>query len=360
MEIKETQVQVYKLTAGPLDKGLMVVTQDLKPILPEESGKIIVTLEGLGEKELSYNAKDNRIYGLGKWYRIRNAKPGDHISVQVIQPFKKYSFSIISSLTAKRFQSLVQPLQPTTESKRFTIPEIIGQAIRESGGRASLRQIYGVVGRLRPGTGTSVTRGVLYQAVKAGTFKKNNDRTYSISRETTPEDVVRFGADLERKLYEKVKSEIQDRFQKKGFTCHIEVTADGQFTDYLKDQVKHDIVFTFIKRAKGSEHASPDLTGFTKIPTRDYIEDFITVEVKNERLTLDHLYQAKKYADLFSAKYGFLISTEPVPAELKKLHKAVNILSRFMSGYHIYLAQLDTKIFGMIIEDSWFPENLFK
>ncbi len=61
--------------------------------------------------------------------------------------------------------------------------------------------------------------------------------------------------------------------------------------------------------------------------------DFITIEAKIERMTFEHVYQAKKYADLFNAKYGILVSTEPIPAELKKLHRAVGILNRFRSDY---------------------------
>jgi hypothetical protein len=41
-EIRETQV--HRLTAGPLGKGLMVVSKDLRPIFPAKSGKISANL----------------------------------------------------------------------------------------------------------------------------------------------------------------------------------------------------------------------------------------------------------------------------------------------------------------------------
>ena len=184
---------------------------------------------------------------------------------------------------------------------------------------------------------------------------------------------------MERDLYEPVRSEIESRFKTRFRNCHLEVTAEGKFSDNLKEKVKHDIVSSFIRRARVGGYASPDLTGFSMYYGKT---NFITVEIKDEELTLDNVYQAKKYADLFSAKYGFLISSEAIPTELKKLHKAVSILDHEVEGSStsdgwIYLARVggsssiplakggvDSGYTATpapkIMDDSWFPANPFR
>src|SRR2546425_6129919 len=139
----------------------------------------------------------------------------------------------------------------------------------------------------------------------------------------------------------------RDRFD----NCYLEITSDGNFTEHLKEQLKHDIILPFITRTRLGGHVFPDLVGYVK---QQNTQDFITVEVKNEKLSLDNVSQAKMYADLFTAKYGLLLSTDPVPSELKKLHNAVHILNRFVSD-NLYLAQCDN--LGLIEPTSWFPND---
>ncbi|MGA7918482.1 MAG: hypothetical protein WCA38_02350, partial [Candidatus Acidiferrales bacterium] len=51
-------------------------------------------------------------------------------------------------------------------------------------------------------------------------------------------------------------------------------------------------------------------------------KDFITVEVKEKSLTSGDVYQAKMYKEVFGARYGFLVTADPIPEELKRLCKA--------------------------------------
>jgi len=154
---------------------------------------------------------------------------------------------------------------------------------------------------------------------------------------------------LEKDLYWRVKAVLETMFSEKFGFCYLETTSEGTFSDSLKDQVQHDIIFSFIRKTRGGGHVSPDLTGYVR---HNGGKDFITVEVKNEKLILDDVYQAKMYADLFSAKYGLLISTDPVPSELKKLHIAIHVLDRSVPDC-MYLAQCSN--LGLIEPTSWFP-----
>ncbi len=124
IEAKETQLHTYKVTSMPLEKGFLNVLQRLKPIFPKESTKITVNLEGLGETQLAFDAKNGRIYGLTKWYRERGVRPGHIITIEVVEPFKKYAFSTFEppagfekkEQTVKARLTKVRPRQPASES----------------------------------------------------------------------------------------------------------------------------------------------------------------------------------------------------------------------------------------------------
>ena len=152
---------------------------------------------------------------------------------------------------------------------------------------------------------------------------------------------------VEKALYEPIKKFLHSAFSAKFGNCHLEITADGRFDESIKEAVPHDIIFTFLGR-----RASPDLVGF--IHNEFGIRDLIVVEVKREKVTLQDIYQTKLYGDLFGARYALLISPEPVPEEIKRLHKILSILNRFMSGWYVYLGQWDD-VFSEVIENSWFP-----
>ncbi len=162
----------------------------------------------------------------------------------------------------------------------------------------------------------------------------------------------------ERLLYDPVKAEFERLFQHVHGRCHLEITAMGQFTEKLKEKVREPIVFSFIRRMKGSEHRSPDITGFATDPKTqsDYL---VTIEVKDDPVSLWDVYQAKMYAELFNAKYGFLVSTHPIPTELKKLHQVHFVMNRFMSVTYLCLVEFDAKA-SKIVHDTWFPDPPFK
>lgn len=167
---------------------------------------------------------------------------------------------------------------------------------------------------------------------------------------------------LEKELYQPMREYLEIGFNKSSGHCHLEITADGNFSEKLKSVVRHNIVFSFL-----GKKASPDLAGFTvKDPIRwatelflsvgsADIQDFITVEIKREKITPQDIYQAKMYGDLFYAKFALLISPEPIPEEIKRLHKELYVLGRFMSGWQVYIGQW----FNSPPSISWFPNNPF-
>lgn len=155
----------------------------------------------------------------------------------------------------------------------------------------------------------------------------------------------------EKALYEPVKEFLYQKFVPKFGNCHLEITAGGHFEESLKSVVRYDIIFSFL-----GKKASPDLVGF--IQGEFGIQDYIAVEVKRGKVTLQDVYQTKLYGDLFGAKYALLISPEPVPEEIKRVHKNLFILNRFMSGWQVYIGQW-SEVFKEVIESSWFPESPF-
>lgn len=157
----------------------------------------------------------------------------------------------------------------------------------------------------------------------------------------------------ERKHYEIIKTKLEELLKSKFNNFHLEITANKVFTEKLKAEISphgnRDIVFHFLKKT------APDITGFIK---REHSTDFIVVEVKNEKIGIDDIYQVRKYAELFNAKYSFLISTKEIPIEIKRLSKVVYMLLSGGYGYErATLVYFDTQKSDFI---EWFEKNPFQ
>ena len=166
----------------------------------------------------------------------------------------------------------------------------------------------------------------------------------------------------EKELYEPIKKYLETAFRKKFGNCHLEVTADGSFSEQLKGVVREDIIFSFLGRK-----ASPDLVGFIHnqrdhwfvIQSSSDIQDFITVEIKRGKITLQDVYQAKMYGDLFQAKYALLISPEPIPEEIRRLDQRLFVTYRYMSGWYLYIGEWSS--FANTIEEyRWLSKSPYK
>lgn len=154
----------------------------------------------------------------------------------------------------------------------------------------------------------------------------------------------------EKDYYEPVKAVFEQLFKEKG-NVYLEITAEKPFSNKLKSEITHrDIIFYFLKEAR------PDITGFIKMST--YSTRFIIIEIKDEALKLDHIYQTKKYLDLLDAWFVFLVSTEEIPEELKKLSKTIfPLLSTSYYMKKFLLCQFD-KNSNQIVD--WYEENPFE
>jgi len=145
---------------------------------------------------------------------------------------------------------------------------------------------------------------------------------------------------------------LQQLFSSKGREVHLEITADG-FSNMLKDAIPDHkgIIFGFL----GAKGARPDITGFV---AEKYSKDFVVAEVKNERMKLDDVYQLRKYADLFDAKFAFLVSAEEIPSEIKKLSKVASFLLWRPSPFpQLTLVLYDSASRGFT---QWFEKNPFE
>lgn len=165
----------------------------------------------------------------------------------------------------------------------------------------------------------------------------------------------------EKEYYELIKENIEKIFKKKVNEIYLEITANKRFSERLKNEIPRgrEIIFSFLKEAP------PDIAGFVK---KDYSSDFIVIEVKPEKIKLNDIYQLRKYRDLFDAKFAFLISLKPIPAEVKRLCELeLTILSQpNWSHPKLTLLNFDEKRLQHLIsgpEDlfkDWFPENPFE
>ena len=102
-----------------------MVIEKRRVAVPQESGKITVQLEGLGETQLRFDAKNSRVHGLTKWYRLKEVRPGTIIGVESLEPLNLYRFSTLRPYldTSKEMKLVkairaakVRPRQPLSES----------------------------------------------------------------------------------------------------------------------------------------------------------------------------------------------------------------------------------------------------
>ena len=155
----------------------------------------------------------------------------------------------------------------------------------------------------------------------------------------------------EKDYYSTIKRKFTELFESKGCKAYFEITANKKFSNKLKSKVSdyRHIIFYFLK------DVAPDITGFIE---KDSFADFVIIEVKNEEIKLDHIYQARKYAELFEAKFAFLVSTTEIPEEIKRLSKVVYPL---LSAPSIYQSRTLVYFDGETQSfKDWYPENPFE
>lgn len=158
--------------------------------------------------------------------------------------------------------------------------------------------------------------------------------------------------EMEKEYYCSIKNKLVEVFSSMNINCHLEITANGKFSEKIKSIIPRnkDIIFGILKNK-----TSPDITGYVK---GKHSSDFIVIEIKEKKIKVDDFYQLKKYKDLFGAMYAFLITLEPIPEEIKRLDKALNMIATNYS----YLVKMALIYFSKNSNEfeEWYPKNPFK
>lgn len=142
----------------------------------------------------------------------------------------------------------------------------------------------------------------------------------------------------EEQFYEPIKSALQKELEEfVGFegNVYLEITAKGSFSDELKEVFDKPLLA--ILRV---EKFPPDITGF--IQKKDSSrKELITVEIKPDRIKINHIYKAKMYADVFDARYGLIVSPKRLQEEIRRFVKEdrYTMLNRYNGNFII--AQFD-------------------
>ncbi len=71
------------LIAKEIELGFLNIPPNLKKYFPKTKGKLFFVIGGR-KKELAYNPKYNRVFGLTKFYRDKNASPKDVVEIEVL------------------------------------------------------------------------------------------------------------------------------------------------------------------------------------------------------------------------------------------------------------------------------------
>ncbi len=122
----------------------------------------------------------------------------------------------------------------------------------------------------------------------------------------------------EKELYEPVRTALERSFAAIGKRAFSETGATKGLGEPLKALIPpgHEILFRFLNRR-------PDIVGYVESNRGNQI---FTAEVKRGGLTIQDIYQAKMYKELFGATFGFLVGTQPVLEELKRLLRNIPII----------------------------------
>jgi hypothetical protein len=156
----------------------------------------------------------------------------------------------------------------------------------------------------------------------------------------------------ESDFYERIEECLRRLFETAGASVYLEIAANSGFSEKLKQAIPHgkEIVFKFLQ-------LRPDIAGFVE---EQYMKSLITVEVKEKSLTLEDIYQARLYKEVFEAKYGFLVTLSPIQEELKRLCKGnFDILRSAADGVYRFLAIAQFNNASGEFSD-WFEENPFE
>ncbi len=157
----------------------------------------------------------------------------------------------------------------------------------------------------------------------------------------------------EKRLYSGVRDALQSYFCPGSVDCIFEVTAEG-VSDELQGKLQDEVLFLL-----GSRELRPDILGRVEHPVESkafyYHSFFVTAEVKDGTPTVNDLFQAKKYGEIYEAAISLLVSTQKPEERLLRLLKRKSILLQLpMSMFSTYLCKFSAKDETI---DWWFPQH---
>lgn len=153
----------------------------------------------------------------------------------------------------------------------------------------------------------------------------------------------------EKDYYPAMKRRLEELLKSRFDEFHLEITATKRFSNKLKAEIPEhrNIIFRFLNET------APDITGFVR---EKHATRFFVAEFKKGTLRLDDIYQARKYAELFEAKYALLITTSEIPKELKRLSQMTHSLLALPGYCRLILVRFDEQQDRFV---DWFQENPF-
>jgi len=180
-------------------------------------------------------------------------------------------------------------------------------------------------------------------ARKKQTAREQHAQTQSRSTESE---------EKESRLYSCVRDTLQSYFCSGSIDCLFEVTAEG-VSDELQGKLGDEILFLL-----GSRELRPDILGHVEHPVESktfyYHKFFVATEVKEGSPTINDLFQAKKYGEIYEAAVTLLVSTEKPEERLLRLLKRNPVLLHLpMSMFSAYLCKFSEKSEAI---DWWYPE----
>ena len=159
---------------------------------------------------------------------------------------------------------------------------------------------------------------------------------------------------VEAELYEPVMSCLRSSLVAVGKSVFLEIAAVTGLSERMKRAIPKgdEIVFSFLRKHK------PDIVGV--IEGENVMNPLVVAEVKAKSLSLDDVFQTKRYKDLLQARGGFLVTVKPIPEDLRRLcGQNGDLLHSASDGPYKFLAicQFDIAA-GKFID--WFQDDPFQ
>lgn len=149
----------------------------------------------------------------------------------------------------------------------------------------------------------------------------------------------------EKDLYKPISAYLNNKLNFCGYTnVYVEITADGKISERLKQKFSHP--FTVLENA-----FFPDLIA---LYTQNGREKSISIEVKDDPITIKDIFQALSYGIILKTDKSFLISPYDIPQKIKFFLEDRPDILKYNRGKQLYIAQIYD---NDIADGDWFPRN---